>query len=145
MTRISEFLTADHRRCDGLFEAAMQAAESGDWDNCRRQFDAFRVALRDHMAAEEQVLFPAFEAATGMSAGPTRVMRYEHQQMQELLEGLHAALAARDARRLADCAKPFNALMAAHSAKEENILYPLCDDTLPAAVSDSLQARVMRK
>ena len=141
MTRISEFLTADHRRCDGLFEAAMQAAESGDWDNCRRQFDAFRVALRDHMAAEEQVLFPAFEAATGMSAGPTRVMRYEHQQMLGLLDQLQAALAARDAQRFADSAKSFTGLMAAHGAKEENILYPLCDEALPDLDGESLQAR----
>lgn len=142
VTRISEFLTADHRRCDGLFEAAVQAAESADWDGCRRGLDAFRAALSRHMAIEEEILFPAFEAATGVTAGPTRVMRYEHQQMLGLLDQLHAALAARDAQRFADSEKSFTGLMAAHSAKEENILYPLCDEALPGLSGEKLSETV---
>ena len=53
---------------------------------CRRHFDA-----------EEAILFPAFEAHTGMSMGPTRVMRNEHDQMRELLDAAKKALDERDA------------------------------------------------
>jgi iron-sulfur cluster repair protein YtfE (RIC family) len=141
MTRISEYLTADHRRCDALFEGAVQAAESGDWDGCHRRLDAFRAALRDHMASEEQVLFPAFEAATGITSGPTRVMRYEHQQMLQLLDQLHAALISSDAQQFAERAKVLSTLITAHSDKEESILYPLCDEALPAVTGESLQQR----
>ncbi|MBI3937527.1 MAG: hemerythrin domain-containing protein [Betaproteobacteria bacterium] len=145
MTCISELLTADHRRCDGLFEAAVRAAESADWDGCRRELDAFRAALSRHMAIEEEILFPAFEAATGVAAGPTQVMRYEHQQMLGLLDQLHAALAASDAQRFDDSAKSFAEMMATHGAKEENILYPLCDEALPAVTGESLQKRAPEK
>ncbi|HXF66724.1 MAG TPA: hemerythrin domain-containing protein [Burkholderiales bacterium] len=145
MTRISEFLTADHRRCDALFGEAAQAAESGDWERCRLRLEAFRAALRDHMASEEEVLFPAFEQATGTASGPTRVMRYEHQQMLELLGQLDAALRARDARGFSERAASFSALMAAHSAKEENVLYPLCDEALPGVTGESLQRRACAK
>src|SRR3970282_2586083 len=81
MTSISEFLTAEHRHGDELFAAASHAVDRNDRPACRERFGAFHESLRRHMAIEEQVLFPAFEQATGIAAGPTRVMRDEHQEM----------------------------------------------------------------
>ena len=137
-TSISEFLTADHRCCDELFAAAAQAAERGEWPVCRKRFDAFHQSLRRHMDVEEQVLFPAFEQATGISAGPTRVMRHEHQEMLALLESIEAAIAAHDAARFRSLAQSFTALMTLHSTKEENVLYPMCDDVLPQLNGEKL-------
>lgn len=139
---ISEFLTADHRRSEELFEAAVQRAAGGDWDGCREQFGAFRAALHRHLDIEEQILFPAFEETTGITAGPTLVMRHEHQQMLQLLDRLSAALAARDAPGFSNSAKSFAGLMAAHSTKEENVLYPMCDEALSKGQSEKLQAMV---
>ena len=138
---ISEFLTADHRRCEALFEDAARAQGSGDWEGCRERLGAFRAALHAHLAAEEQVLFPAFDATTGITAGPTEVMRCEHEQMLERLGELDAALAARDAVRFAERAASLAGLMAAHGAKEENILYPACEEALPALTPESLRPR----
>lgn len=139
MASISEFLTADHRRGDELFAAAAQAAERGDWAGCRQGFDAFRQVLKHHMNIEEQVLFPAFEEATRISAGPTRVMRHEHQEMRALLDRIAAAATARDAPGFRRAAEPFTALMNQHSAKEENVLYPMCDQALPDMNGDKLR------
>jgi iron-sulfur cluster repair protein YtfE (RIC family) len=141
MTRVSEFLTADHRRCDALFEGAVRAAEAGNWDKCSQQLDAFRSALREHTAAEEEVLFPAFEQATGIASGPTRVMRFEHGQMLQRLGELEAALAARDTGQFAERAASLAAFMAAHGAKEENMLYPACDEALPGLSAEKLRRR----
>lgn len=142
MASISEFLTADHRRGDELFAAAAQAAERGDWAGCRQGFDVFRQALKHHMDIEEKVLFPAFERATGLSAGPTRVMRREHQELLALLDRIAAAAAARDAPGFRRTAEPFTALMYQHSAKEENVLYPLCDEALPDLNGEKLREMV---
>lgn len=138
MATISEFLTADHRHGDELFAAAAQAAERGDWAGCHERFDAFLRALKHHMAIEEQVLFPAFEQATGIAAGPTRVMRDEHQQMLALLEDVAAAIAAHDEARFRGLAHSYTALMDSHSAKEENVLYPMCDEALPELSGEKL-------
>ena len=54
----------------------------------------FQDALLHHFAMEEEVMFPAFEARTGMTQGPTAVMRSEHRQMTDLLNrmsGRHGA------------------------------------------------------
>ena len=144
MTTISAFLTADHRHGDELFAAAAQAAAGGDWTGCRERFDAFRAALQHHIAIEEQVLFPAFEQATGLSAGPTQVMRHEHQQMLALLDHVSAAITERDAARFHSSAASFTALMTLHSAKEESVLYPMCDGLLPELNGAKLQEMVLQ-
>lgn len=132
MTTVNILLTADHRRADQLFDQALHAAGNSDWVLAERAFDTFVTALQRHMRVEEEVLFPAFERATGTSAGPTAVMRQEHRRMLGLLERLGEALRGRDTSALDATARSFAELMNAHSAKEENILYPMCDRALDA-------------
>lgn len=138
MTTINAVLTADHRHGDRLFDAALQAAGKADWSACHEQFGAFVQALRHHMRIEEEVLFPAFEQASGISGGPTWVMRQEHRQMLAALDRIAAAIDARDAEDVLALAHSFAALMAAHSAKEERVLYPMCDEMLPGFDAETL-------
>jgi hemerythrin-like domain-containing protein len=88
--------------------------------------------MQAHFQAEEEVLFPAFEAATGMRAGPTQMMRYEHEQMRSLLEQWVTGCAAQDEEGCAGVAETLLMLMQQHNMKEENILYPMCDQALDA-------------
>ena len=88
--------------------------------------------MKAHFEAEEGLLFPAFEAATGMSAGPTQMMRHEHEQMRSLLSQLEAACEAHDSEDYAGVAETLLMLMQQHNMKEENILYPMCDQALGA-------------
>lgn len=140
---ISEVLTADHRHGDELLAAAVQAAAGGDWAGCREQFDAFCESLKHHMTIEEQVLFPEFEQATGISGGPTRVMRYEHQKMLELLDKVSGVITAHEESGFRGAAESFAALMSQHSAKEEGILYPMCEQALPELDGEKL-AQMLR-
>lgn len=145
MTNITAVLTADHRYEDQLFVAATQAAEQGDWAACHQQFNAFLRALKHHMKIEEEVLFPAFEQASGVSGGPTRVMRQEHQQMLAALDRIAASIAARNAEEFRALAQSFAGLMTAHSTKEEHVLYPLCDEVLPGLSGEKLQEMVSQR
>src|SRR5574340_1444671 len=97
MSTILEFLGSDHRSCDDLFASAEAAAAQKNWDSARSLFDRFLAAMAHHLAMEEQVLFPAFEARMGNSMGPTQVMRMEHEQMRALFQDM--ARAAADADR----------------------------------------------
>jgi hemerythrin-like domain-containing protein len=90
-----------------------------------------------HLAMEEAVLFPAFEARTGMSMGPTEVMRSEHAQMRGLLQEMAGAVASADQNRYLGLSETLNMLMQQHNLKEENMLYPMSDQVL-AADRDSL-------
>jgi len=76
------------------------------------------------------MLFPAFEAVTGMTAGPTQMMRYEHAQMRELIEQMQSTQQRREKNAFAGVAETLLVMMQQHNMKEENILYPMCDRSL---------------
>ena len=126
----TQILPAHHKHCDDLFVAAEEAVQRADWTTAASAFERFHGQMTAHFGAEEDLLFPAFEAATGMSAGPTQMMRHEHEQMRSLLAQLAAACEAHDSEGYAGIAETLLMLMQQHNMKEENILYPMCDRSL---------------
>lgn len=128
----AQILPDHHRHCDQLFVVAEEAAQNGDWVAATSAFERFNGQMQAHFDAEETVLFPAFEAATGMATGPTQMMRLEHQQMRSLLAQLEFACAEHDSDGYAGAAETLLMLMQQHNMKEENILYPMCDQALTA-------------
>jgi iron-sulfur cluster repair protein YtfE (RIC family) len=136
MTTIRDFMTDDHRRCDDVFAEVEQAAAKGDWAAASERFGYFQSGVLQHFGAEESLLFPAFERQTGMTMGPTQVMRAEHVQMRELMTACSEALAAKDADGYAGNAETLLIMMQQHNMKEEGILYPMCDQHLPYAADD---------
>jgi len=128
----TQILPAHHKHCDDLFVAAEEAVQRGDWAAATPACAHFCDQMKAHFAAEEDLLFPAFEAAAGSSSGPTRVMRYEHEQMRPLLAQIAAACTAHDGEGYAGIAETLLILMQQHNMKEENILYPMCDQALGA-------------
>ncbi|MEJ5210382.1 MAG: hemerythrin domain-containing protein [Burkholderiales bacterium] len=138
METIRGYLGADHARCDEAFAQAEAAVAGGDWERAAAHFAGFHAAMARHLAMEEEVLFPAFEAATGNSSGPSRVMRAEHEDMRELLAAMGEALARRDREAYAGAAETLLVLMEQHNLKEEQILYPMCDRLLARESADLL-------
>jgi iron-sulfur cluster repair protein YtfE (RIC family) len=127
---IREILTHDHRHCDDLFAEAEQMAATGKTADTTRLFDAFQAGMQAHFAGEEQTLFPAFEMKTGSSMGPTQVMRLEHDQMRGLMKAAADALAADDANEFLCLTETLLIMMQQHNMKEENVLYPMCEQYL---------------
>ena len=138
MDSIRELLSADHRRCDDLFAAVERHVAAASWDEARAAFGRLARAMRKHFDAEEAILFPAFEARTGMRMGPTQVMRGEHAQMNELLDAAQAALVAKNADDYAGNAETLLIMMQQHNMKEENVLYPMSDQQLAGEVAGLL-------
>jgi len=125
-------LLQHHKHCDELFARTEAACAQGDWVQGAAGFKQLHDELEAHFQSEEDVLFPAFEAATGMRSGPTEVMRGEHGQMRELLDQMSSELAASDVDGFGGTAETLLILMQQHNIKEENILYPMCDRMLGA-------------
>ena len=127
MESIREFMADHHRRCDEHFAIIEQAIGKTDWASADQAFADYQTAMLKHFDVEEDTLFPVFEAQTGMSRGPTQVMRAEHAQIRELIGAAAAALAARDADDYSGYAETLLIMTQQHNMKEENILYPMCD------------------
>jgi len=129
---LADFFTHDHHEVDRHWARVEEAAESGDDAAVRTAFDTFDHAQRHHIAMEEDVLFPAFEAATGMTQGPTAVMRDEHTQMRGLLDQMRAALVSGDTQEMIDQGDTLLMLIQQHNQKEEAVLYPMAEQVLGA-------------
>ena len=127
MESILGLMANNHRHCDDCFAAVEQAVAKNDWKGASAAFSRFQEAMCKHLDAEEAILFPAFENQTGMRMGPTQVMRSEHAQMRELLVACETALGQQDAEEYSGCAETLLILAQQHNMKEENILYPMCD------------------
>ncbi|TXH75338.1 hemerythrin domain-containing protein [Thiobacillus sp.] len=140
MNTILDFLGSDHRACDDLFASAESAIAQKNWDGARTLFDQFQAAMSHHLTMEETVLFPAFEARTGNTVGPTQVMRMEHEQMRGLMQDMAGAVAAGDRNAYLGLSETLNMLMQQHNLKEENMLYPMSDQVLSGNRDDLIRS-----
>ena len=147
MNTVQFIMSENHRHCDDLFAAVEQMANDGSWASAGAAFATFSETMLAHFEAEEAVLFPAFEAKTGSRMGPTQVMRNEHAQMRELIEAADAAILAQDAEDYLGFTETLLIMMQQHNLKEENVLYPMCDQHLAGQAASLLQGldKVLRK
>ena len=139
MNNIRGLMSQDHRECDDFFVAVELSIGKKSWDDARTAFVDYREAMLAHFKVEESILFPAFEQRTGMRMGPTQVMRNEHDQMRELIAAAGAAVSACDADEYSGYAETLLIMMQQHNMKEENVLYPMCDQQLGDQSSTLLQ------
>ncbi len=127
---ITQYLTEEHRRCDQFYADAEKAVSEGRWEEAKKLFSAFKEKTLLHFRKEEEILFPEFEARTGITMGPTQVMRFEHQQVREMLERLEEALRNRNKEEFLSVGESLMVLIQQHNMKEEQILYPMSDQHL---------------
>ena len=125
MSSIPEYMTEKHRECDAFFSEAESAVADKNWLLAAAKWQVFSDELTAHFAQEEDVLFPQFEQATGMTSGPTQVMRMEHQQMRALVQSLDNALAAKQKDEYLGLSETLMVMMQQHNMKEEMMLYPM--------------------
>ncbi len=127
---LSELMTEHHKACDDAWALAEQCASEARWADAGAALQNFLDGMARHLTLEENVIFPAFEAATGITQGPTRVMRFEHDHLRALFQKLEAALAAKDEVGFAGAGETMLVLMQQHNMKEEHMLYPACDSSI---------------
>jgi hemerythrin-like domain-containing protein len=125
-----QFFTQDHRSVDDLWITVEAAGEANDPELLKEAALKFDQALRHHLRMEEEVLFPTFEEVTGMTSGPTQVMRMEHEQMRHLLDQMEEARTRGDSQEVLDLGDTLLMFIAQHNNKEEGMLYPMAERAL---------------
>jgi hemerythrin-like domain-containing protein len=127
---INAYMTEHHRHCDEPFATAEEAVADGRWADARTAFAQFCEEMAQHFAMEETVLFPAYEAQTGMDGGPTAVMRSEHEEIRRLMTQLEMALQGEDGESYLGTAETLMIMIQQHNMKEEQMLYPMAERVL---------------
>ncbi len=139
---VGEALAWDHGRLESLEALAFGARLAGDFATALVEYGRFARGLERHVRFEDEVLFPRFEAESGLDAalGPTAVMRREHGEILLLLESTAAAIGDPDAP-VVSLRRRFHEVICEHSEKEELVLYPGLDHLIGPEESDALVAR----
>ena len=128
---LAAYFTRDHQDCDDLWAELEEKLDEGDEASVQGLWQAFENSIRRHLAMEEDVLFPAFDARSGMGGGgPTAMMRMEHQQMRGLLDQIGASVEAGDTDEAMDVGDTLLMLIQQHNIKEEGMLYPMAQNLL---------------
>ena len=127
---ILEFMRDDHRACDHLYTEAENALVDKKVAEAKTLFDEFYRMTNHHFDMEERELFITFEKRTGMSGGPTQMMRYEHQQLRVQLESMSKALNDGKYDDFFGIGESFMIMLQQHNMKEEQMLYPMIDRAL---------------
>ena len=128
---ISNYMRAEHRECDEIFTSAEKSVIEENFEQAEKQFLLFSNDTLTHFKKEEEALFPTFEEITGNSEGPTRMMRYEHEQMRGLIGKMAGAIESKDKDAYLSIAESMMILLQQHNMKEEQMLYAMCDRAIP--------------
>jgi hemerythrin-like domain-containing protein len=146
MMKATTVLRDEHRvieRVIAALERATQRLEQGDAVEARFFIDAteFIKGFADgcHHQKEEGVLFKAM-TASGMPThqGPIAVMLHEHEQGRAYTRGMREAAESLQAgddsavSKIIDNARGYTALLREHIMKEDNVLFPMAENVLPA-------------
>ena len=88
--------------------------------------------LKRHMALEEEVLYPAYEAATHAPQGPTGALREEHDHIVRLVTDMARIIKTRTSDYVLECLAHLEKQMIKHHEKEEDIFLPMASHILDA-------------
>lgn len=128
---LAAFFEQDHRDSDARWADVEELLATEDIEAARPAWLKFSAGMQRHITMEEEVLFPAFETASGMpEAGPTAALRTEHRQMQDLLGQISNAIEAGDSEQALDAGDTLLMLIQQHNAREESELYPVAESLL---------------
>lgn len=134
---VGAVLEDDHRRIDALLTTFGQSLSAGTVDEA--SFAMARTGLRHHIYVEEELHFPTLRQAGLL--GPIMVMVREHSQIWNVLDTMETSLrGGASLGELSELLHDLEQLLAAHNAKEEQIVYPAGDQVLTAEAAESVRA-----
>jgi hemerythrin-like domain-containing protein len=142
--QLSNYLTHEHRECDTIFAETEKLVAAEKWDEAEKRFLSFSDKTLLHFKKEEEEFFPDFETETGSAEGPTRVMRYEHDQVRGLFGKMAEAIEKRDKSASLSLLESMMILLQQHNMKEEQMLYAMSDRIFSPENKNALIERMDR-
>jgi len=139
---LAETLRADHARIDDLLTELQHFLRVGALAKADRRFSALFETLSRHMAAEEELLFPAMLRMTEAVARAVPRMLAEHGDLRALLPELQAALAKQDVLASEAVLPPVRRSLARHHEDEEHLVYPISEWALSPEEQEHLINRL---
>ena len=126
MAGIGESLDTHHAQLEAQLAKILNAARAADWTAYRARFAVLRPAVLDHIAFEEQELFPELARVLGSEA-EVLVLRSEHERLRRHFETLSAAAPEHDPAGFIGELEDLDAFIRQHHQRELQVCYPASD------------------
>jgi len=154
----TEELSREHRVIEKVIGALECMAEKAkvdgkvDGEDAGLAIDFIRIfADKCHHGKEEERLFPVMEArGFSIEFGPTAMMRHEHtigrkfvSDMARSVKGASNGVAG-DLREFMEAAQGYCSLLRVHIQKEDEVLYPMVEQTLRGEEKKQLEEEFTR-
>jgi hemerythrin-like domain-containing protein len=127
-----------------MFASAEKAVIDGNFEQAEKDFLLFANETLRHFKKEEESLFPTFEEISGSVEGPTRIMKFEHEQVRGLIGKMAEAVESKNTDAYLSLAESMMILLQQHNMKEEQMLYAMCDRVIPQDKKEGV-LKVMRE
>lgn len=127
---VTSYLSWDHDRLEAILAGVCEKVDTGQVAAARTQYGEFDSGLLRHIRIEEELLFPIFEAKTGVVSGPTEVMREEHREIKRGMALMRDGLERGDLAAFREGLQFVRETLPSHNQKEEHVLYPTTDRLL---------------
>jgi uncharacterized protein (DUF2249 family) len=139
---IAGLLRADHARIDGLLTEVQHYMRVGAWAEADQHFATLEANLSRHMAAEEELLFPAMNTMIESVSQAVPSMLTEHGELRAILPGLAGALAQQNVLECETLLPQVRRSLARHHEDEERLVYPISDWALSTDEQSALARRL---
>lgn len=130
MKSTEHWLVHDHTKIEYMLGRLCESAEINDWASSGKALRELVDNLKFHIALEEEVLFPAFEARTSSPHLPTESLSSEHTRIIQLLCELADIIESRNPIHMRETLPLLEAALLEHHGKEENIFLPMASHIL---------------
>ena len=124
MKSAEHWLVHEHTQFEVLLRDCHDAVDILDWWAIEQLFAKIVAQLRYHMAQEEEVLFPAYDAKCGSSDMKSHELCKEHSAIVDSLRQLDKHIIERNPVVTLDCIVAIELDMHEHNEKEERVFLP---------------------
>jgi len=130
MKSTEHWLVHDHTQFELLLSQCRDAADISDWWAVEQFFAQLVEQLGHHMAQEEEVLFPAYDAKCMPSHMQSLELFNEHSVIVDGFRTLEKLINSRDSQTTFDWIVALELLLIQHNEKEEKIFLPFASHLL---------------
>ena len=142
---VTRYLCWDHSRLARLLEQVKDQVAEGRLKEARELYRSYDAGVSRHLRVEQELVYPLFEARTGITPGPTETLRQEHEQVQHAVRMMREGLAVLDVQGFEAGVRYLDETLPAHNSKEEHVLYPTMDAMLTERERQTLSERLQRE
>src|SRR5215510_10979862 len=118
---LKQHMTEDHEKLEGMLDDAACLVAHRSFYTAGKRFEDFQIRTEQHMAVEENIVFPLLETVSPNSPAIAEV-KGEHEIIRQAMETAAGAIAGTDRERFGRIHGELAAALTAHTRHEDELV-----------------------